>query len=808
MSARPQPTIQDDRLHIEINGQALTARKGDMIIQAADAAGIPIPRFCYHKKLPIAANCRMCLVEAEMGGRKSPKPLPACATPLADGMKVWTRSKLALDAQRGVMEFLLINHPLDCPICDQGGECELQDLSLGYGRGLSRFTERKRIVADQDLGPLIATEMTRCIHCTRCIRVIEEVGGYKELGATGRGENTRIGTYIEQSVDSEMSGNVIDVCPVGALTSKPFRFRARAWELMQRDGVAAHDGIGSTIHVHTYQGRVIRVVPKENEAINEVWLSDRDRFAYQGLNGPDRLAGPMLKDKGRWKTVDWDVALDAVHKALADVLASVGPEQIGFLISPQATLEEMVLAQTLARGIGCPNIDYRLRQSDFRAETPVYPWLGMTIEALERVDAALLIGGNVRKDQPIANHRLRKAARNGARITFLNPVPADINIDHAIERVHAPAGLARDVAAVVNALVRIGGQPAPTAVAGLIQDVEPEDAHNDIAQALYTGERGAVILGNAAMAHPNLAELTALGQAVAELSGARFGYLTEAANTVGGSLAGALPGRGPGGEAAAEGLNAKAMIDARLKAYVLVGLEPDRDAADPAAAMAALNDAAVVVALSAYQSEALKNVADALLAVTPYSETAGTFVNTEGAWQSFTAAERPRGDTRPAWKVLRVLANLFDVAGCEQISAQEVRDALAAQCGKLRPDNRTEAAADLAMPQPAPGLQRSGSVAAYALNSVVRRAPALQATADARNARRARMNHADAERLNLNAGDRVCIVQGDASATLPLHVEARVPEGVVDLPMGLEETAALGAGFGPIEVRLATQEND
>ena len=808
MSASPQSTAQDDRLHIEINGQALTARQGDMIIQAADAAGIPIPRFCYHKKLPIAANCRMCLVEAEMGGRKSPKPLPACATPLADGMKIWTQSKLALDAQRGVMEFLLINHPLDCPICDQGGECELQDLSLGYGRGLSRFQEQKRVVADQNLGPLIATEMTRCIHCTRCVRVVEEIGGYKELGATGRGENTRIGTYIKQSVDSEMSGNVIDVCPVGALTSKPFRFRARAWELMQRDGVAAHDGIGSNIHFHTYQGRVIRVVPRENEALNEVWLSDRDRFAYQGLNSPERLTAPMLKDHGKWKAVAWDTALDAVHKALTDVLESAGPEQIGFLISPQATLEEMVLAQTLARGIGCPNIDYRLRQSDFRAETPVFPWLGMGVEALERLDAALLIGSNVRKDQPIANHRLRKAARNGARIAFLNPVPADINIDHVVERVHAPAGLVRDAAAVVNALVRIGGRPAPAAVAGLVQDVEPEDAHNDIARALYTGERGAVILGNAAMAHPNLAELTALGQAVAELSGARFGYLAEAANTVGGSLAGVLPGRGPGGEAVADGLNAKAMIDARLKAYVLVGVEPDRDTADPAAAMAALNDAAVVVALSAYESAALKGVADALLAVTPYSETAGTFVNAEGTWQSFTAAERPRDDARPGWKALRVLANLFDVAGCEQISAQEVRDALAARCAKLQPDNRVAAAADLAMPQPAQGLQRSGSVAAYALDPVVRRAPALQATADARNARQARMNPADAERLNLREGDVISITQGDACASLPLHLDPRIPEGVADIPLGLEETAALGVGFGPIEVRPADQEHD
>ena len=804
MSAQPELAAQDDRLHIEIDGQALTARKGDMIIHAADAAGIPIPRFCYHKKLPIAANCRMCLVEAEMGGRKSPKPLPACATPLADGMKIWTKSKLALDAQRGVMEFLLINHPLDCPVCDQGGECELQDLSLGYGRGLSRFQEQKRIVADQDIGPLIATEMTRCIHCTRCIRVIEEIGGYKELGATGRGERTRIGTYIEHSIDSEMSGNVIDVCPVGALTSKPFRFRARAWELMQRDSIAAHDGIGSHIHIHTYQGRVIRVVPREYEAINEVWLSDRDRFAYQGLNSPDRLTAPMLKDRGTWKTVAWDAALDAVHKALSDVIASVGPEQIGFLISPQAALEEMFLAQTLARGIGCPNIDYRLRQSDFRAATPVYPWLGLTLQELEQVDAALLIGSNVRKDQPIANHRLRKAAHNGARIAFLNPVPADINIENAVERVHAPAELVRDIAAVLYALIRISGKPTPDAVAGLLQGVAPQDHHSDLARALHSGEHSAVILGNAALAHPNLAELTALGQAIADLSGARFGYLAEAANTVGGSLAGAIPGRGPAGATAAEGLNAKAMIDANLKAYILVGIEPDRDTANPAATMAALENAAVVVALSAYESEALKSVADALLAVAPYSETAGTFVNTEGTWQSFTAAERPRGDARPAWKVLRVLANLFDIAGCDQISAQEIRDALAAQCANRQPDNRVETAADLAIPQPAQGLQRTGSVAAYALDPIVRRAEALQATADARNARRARINPADAQRLGLQEGDTVTITQANGAAALPLHLHPHIPTGVVDIPLGLEETAALSAGFGPIKIDRTT----
>ena len=573
MSARPEIPAED-AVNVEINGQPFKARKGAMIIEVTDAAGISVPRFCYHKKLSIAANCRMCMVEVE----KVPKPLPACATPVAEGMKIFTGSELAQGAQKAVMEFLLINHPLDCPICDQGGECELQDLALGYGSGISRFTEKKRVVQDKFIGSLIATDMTRCIHCTRCIRMLREVAGKQELGATGRGENMEIGTYIEKSLESELSGNVIDVCPVGALTSKPFRFKARAWELDQHASIAPHDCIGSNLLVHTRRGKVMRVVPRENEAINEVWLSDRDRFSYEGLYADDRLETPMLKVDGHWQAVDWETGLQAAADGIRAVIDAHGAEQMGVLVAPTATLEEMSLLQTLARGLGINNIDHRLRQVDFtdQQQAPLCPTLGQSLEALEAVDAALLIGSNTRKDQPIAGHRLRKAALNGAQVMFVNPVDYEFLFDVHAKAVVPPSQIAQVLAGIAACFADAASQSAD-AVKSMIAAASVDDTQRAMAAALKAADKATVLVGSIAIAHPQYSMIKALAAVIARASGASFGILGEA-NSVAGWLAGVLPHRGPAGSAlSSEGMTAQAMLESPRKGYLLFGVEPEYD---------------------------------------------------------------------------------------------------------------------------------------------------------------------------------------------------------------------------------------
>ena len=534
----------EDLVSIEIDGKPFKARKGAMIIEVADAAGIPIPRFCYHKKLSIAANCRMCMVEVE----KVPKPLPACATPVTEGMKVYTRSDIATGAQKAVMEFLLINHPLDCPICDQGGECELQDLALGYGRDISRFAEKKRVVQDKYIGPLIATDMTRCIHCTRCIRMLREVAGKMELGATGRGENMEIGTYIETSLESELSGNVIDVCPVGALTSRPFRFKARAWELQQHATIAPHDAIGSNIFVHTRRGQVMRVVPRENEAVNEVWLSDRDRFSYEGLYSADRVSEPMIRVDGNWQRTDWESALQAVVDGVRGVINSSGAEQVGVLASATATLEELSLLQAVARGIGVNNIDHRLRQADFcdQEQAPLCPTLGQSLAGLESVSAALVIGSNIRKDLPLAGHRLRKAALAGAQVMFVNPVDYEFLFPVHAKAIAAPSQLVATLAGIA-ACYPDAGRDAAADVRTAITAASPDDTQRAMAAALRDAAHATVLLGAVASAHPQYSLLKALAGVIAQHSDAVLGILPEAANSTGAWLAGALPHRGPAG---------------------------------------------------------------------------------------------------------------------------------------------------------------------------------------------------------------------------------------------------------------------
>jgi NADH-quinone oxidoreductase subunit G len=796
MSARPDLPAEET-VNIEIDGQPFKARKGAMIIEVTDAAGISVPRFCYHKKLSVAANCRMCMVEVE----KVPKPLPACATPVSEGMKVFTRSDIATGAQKAVMEFLLINHPLDCPICDQGGECELQDLALGYGGDVSRFAEKKRVVRDKFIGPLIATDMTRCIHCTRCIRMLREIAGKMELGATGRGENMEIGTYIEKSLESELSGNVIDVCPVGALTSRPFRFKARAWELQQRASVAPHDAIGSNILVHTRRGQVMRVVPRENEDINEVWLSDRDRFSYEGLYAEDRLAAPMVKTNGEWQTVDWETALQATVDGLRNVINSHGADQVGMLASPTATLEELSLLQALARGIGVNNIDHRLRQADFtdQAEAPLCPTLGQTLVELEAVDAALVVGSNIRKQQPIAGHRLRKAALTGARVMFVNPVDYEVQFDVHAKAIVAPSQMVQTLAAVA-ACYPDAGNNAADAVKTLIAGANPDEMHRSMADALKEADHATLLLGDVASAHPQFSLLKALAGVIAEHSGAVLGLLPDAANSVGGWLAGVLPHRGPAGSTiATAGLDAGAMLSDPRKAYLLFNVEPEYDCHDAAAATAAVNGAEFVVSLSPFASDAMKAMADVLLPIGPFAETSGTFVNAEGRWQSFQGVANPVGESRPGWKVLRVLGNQFELDGFGQNSSEDVRDALRAQAGAIALENK-QPAGSVAQAAGPDGLERVGDVAIYAADALVRRATSLQQTPDAEAAGLVHINSAQAEKSGVRDGYTVTVQQGGASVVMDVCIDERVADGCVWIQAGTAASGKLGAAIGPLRL--------
>jgi NADH-quinone oxidoreductase subunit G len=797
MSAQPEIPAED-AVNIEIDGRPYQARKGAMIIEVTDANGITVPRFCYHKKLSIAANCRMCMVEVE----KVPKPLPACATPVTEGMKIFTQSKLARNTQKAIMEFLLINHPLDCPICDQGGECELQDLAMGYGGDVARFAEKKRVVPDKYIGPLIATDMTRCIHCTRCIRMLREVAGKMELGATGRGERMEIGTYIERSLESELSGNVIDVCPVGALTSRPFRFKARAWELQQHASVAAHDSVGSSLFVHTRTGKVMRVVPREFEEVNEVWLSDRDRFSYEGLYSEDRVTAPQVKINGEWQTVDWETALEATVNGMRSLIHQHGADQVGVLVSPAATLEEMSLLQAVARGIGVNNIDHRLRQADFtdQAEAPLCPSLGLSLEALEQVDAALVIGGNPRKDQPLAGHRLRKAAVAGARVMFVNPVDFEFLFDVHAKAIVPPSRMVETLAGIAAALPKA---VATGAVKSVIAAATPDAVQQGMAKALTEAGNAVVLLGNIAITHPQYSLVRALADVIATASGATLGVLPEAANTVGGWLAGVLPHRGPAGAAlATAGMNAREMIEQRREGYLLFGVEPAHDCANPSAASKAVADAEFVVSIGAFASEALRDSADILLPIGPFTETSGTFVNAEGRWQSFSGVASPVGDSRPGWKVLRVLGNQFGLEGFEQTGSEQVRDALRSVLGEITFDNH-QAAGPVADATPGNGLERVADVAIHAIDPLVRRAGALQRTPDAIAAGKARMNAAQAEAAGVSGAERVKVSQGEAAAVLELLIDARVPDGCVYIQSGTTPAATLGAAFGPVNIERA-----
>ena len=726
MAAQPQ----DDLVNLEIDGKPVKARKGAMIIHATDAHGAYVPRFCYHDKLPVAANCRMCLVEVE----KAPKPLPACATPVAEGMKVFTKSPVAIGAQKATMEFLLINHPLDCPICDQGGECELQDLAVGFGRDAARFNERKRVVKDKDLGPLVSTDMTRCIHCTRCVRFGQDIAGIPELGTTGRGENMLIGTYVEKAVEHELSGNIIDLCPVGALNSKPFRYQGRSWEMTQAPLVAPHDGMGTNLYGHVLRGRLKRVVPRDNDEVNETWIADRERFSYEGLLADDRLRKPMLREDGAWREVDWETALGAAARGLAAAGAA-----LGVLAHPSSTLEELSLASRLARGLGSAHIDHRLRQRDFRGDSvgaaPV--GLGMPIAAVESLSGLLVIGSHLRAELPLLAHRVRKAAvRARAQVAFLDLAVRDYRFPVAAQIVADAAHWTREAAALALATAEAAGGAVAPAFGSLVSGVSPTDAHRAAARALCTGSHRAVWLGAMTLRHPAYAELHALAAETARLAGATLGTLVEGGNGAGAPLAGAVPYRDAAGIATA-GLDALAMLRSPQRAYLLVGaIEPSQDLADPAAAAAAFGSAACVVAVTPFASEELLRHAHVLLPMAAFAETSGTYVNLEGRWQSHPGAVAPPGEARPGWKILRVLGNLLQLQRFDEESSEQVRDRLRAQ---------VEAAvgngAAIAVPPALPAAGTAASAASrldipmYAIDAVLRRSPALQATSIARASR-------------------------------------------------------------------------
>jgi NADH-quinone oxidoreductase subunit G len=774
-------------VELTIDGKKVEVQEGSMVMHAAHKLGVYVPHFCYHKKLSIAANCRMCLVEVE----KAPKAMPACATPATNGMVVHTCSERAVAAQKSVMEFLLINHPLDCPICDQGGECQLQDLAVGYGGSTSRYNEEKRVVFHKELGPLVsAEEMSRCIHCTRCVRFGQEVAGVMELGMVGRGEHSEITTFVGRAVDSELSGNMIDLCPVGALTSKPFRYQARTWELARRRSVSPHDSMGANLVVQVKGDEVIRVVPFENDALNECWISDRDRFSYEGLN-EDRLTAPMIKgEDGQWKQATWSDALQVVAHGLMDVHNASGGAQIGALASEYSTLEELALLARVTRGLGSENIDFRLRQTDASLDAALSgtPWLGFPVADLDTLDRVLIVGSFLRKDHPLMAQRLRQAAKRGTQISLIDIAGDDPLIKLTARVTVLPTDLAQTVAQVAVALSKLKAQEVPAALVS----VQSDAVSQAIAQSLANGERVAILLGNTAVNAPDASMIAANAQRIAQLSGGKFGFLTAGANTVGGYLAGAVPTNG--GKAAA------AMLSQPLKAYVVLHAEPLLDADNGAQAVATLQEAEFVVALTPYASGA-RDWANVMLPVAPFTETSGTFVNAQGTAQSFKGTATARGESRPAWKVLRVLGNVLHLAGFDDESSETVRDTILANGVDARLSNQIQAAPGIAFSS-AQGLQRVTDVPIYRSDAMVRRAPALQATHSAR-APAARMHEQTLSSLGVMAGQQVLVKSATGQVTLTAELDNTLMSGAVRIAAAFEQTAALGSAFGQLQVERA-----
>jgi NADH-quinone oxidoreductase subunit G len=793
-------------VNIEIDGKALEVEYGSTIIDATDKIGIPIPRFCYHKKLSVAANCRMCLVQVD----KFAKPLPACATPVADGMKIFTRSKEAVEAQQSVMEFLLINHPLDCPICDQGGECDLQDIAVAYGASGSRYTEEKRVVFNKNIGPLVSTDMTRCIQCTRCVRFLKEVGGMQELGMVGRGEHAEITAYVDKSVNSELSGNIIDLCPVGALTSKPFRYSARSWELTRRHSIAPHDGLGSHIEVHVKDNKVMRVLPREKESINECWLSDRDRYSYEGLNSPDRLKTPMIKHNGNWVETDWKTALEFAAGQLKDITKQHGGDALGVLVSPNSTMEEGYLIKQLAHGLGCDNVDYRLRQTDFRLDGKRVgtPWMGCNIQEIEELDRILLIGSNLRNEHPLLAQRFRKAVNNGAELSIVSPLDNNPLMDIAHKVIVRPNDMVNVLGQILKAMSKVQRLSLclPPSLERLLSDIKVRDNTQAIAESLagLAGMHGdvdliapkvGIFLGNMALSDPRFTEMYSMMEAIGGICGAKGGILPAAANSTGMHLIGVMP--------STLGMHARAMIENPRKAYLLLNIEPELDCQHAALAKAAMAQAECVVAMTAYKSEALEN-ADVLLPIAPFTETSGTFMSMEGRVQSFQAVVKPLGECRPAWKVLRVLANTLGLKGFDFDSSDEVKDKV---FNGEKPstvvwrnlNNNLKELVEIQVNIKHDGLQRIGEVPQYESDPIVRRAPSLQKT-KYNTQPMARMCNKEMAALDLFEGDTVLVRQDKGSAILKVKLDNHVAMGCVRVTASHNDSTDLGDLMGEITV--------
>ena len=770
-------------VEIELDGKAVEVPQGSMVMHAANKLGTYIPHFCYHKKLSIAANCRMCLVEVE----KAPKPLPACATPVTQGMKVFTHSAKAVEAQRSVMEFLLINHPLDCPICDQGGECQLQDLAVGYGKSNSRYEEEKRVVFHKNVGPLISMqEMTRCIHCTRCVRFGQEVAGVMELGMVNRGEHSEITTFTGQTIDSELSGNMIDLCPVGALTSKPFRYAARTWELGRKRSVSPHDSLGANSTIQTKANKVMRVVALENDAINECWISDRDRFSYEGLNSADRVTTPMVKQGGQWLETDWESALDYVARSLKTVVSESGPEAVAALAHPISTTEELHLLQKLIRGLGSNQVETRLRQTDVQGAASA-PWLGMPIAKLSELDRALVIGSFLRKDQPLIAVRLRAGAKRGLQVLRIDAGGDDWLIP-ATGITATPSAWFNSLSEVALAVAKAKSVSAPAGTFNLPVSATAQK----IADSLLSGANAAVLLGSAAIAHPHASDLHVLAQFIAEQTGATFGFLPVGGNAVGASLVNA------------NGAGVGSVLSGDRRAVLLMNIEPGADLPNPAQARDALAKAHTVIALSAYKSTDILEVADVILPISTFTETVSTFVNAEGCAQTIQPAVKPLGDSRPAWKVLRVLGGLLDLDGFLFNMPEEVLgEALDENyCTKLSNQSTATGLVNVNLP-PLGGLERLSDVGIYAGDQIVRRSSALQLTRDARRSNQVGLGQALFNELGLKEGDAVRVTQDGQSVDLPATLEANLAQGAVRISAGTMASAQLGSMFGPVTVSKA-----
>ncbi|HKY69826.1 MAG TPA: NADH-quinone oxidoreductase subunit NuoG [Gammaproteobacteria bacterium] len=792
-------------IDIEIDGQKVSVPEGTKIIEVADLLGINIPRFCYHKKLSIAANCRMCLVEV----KNCPKPMPACSTPVCHGMKIDTQSTLTRVAQQSVMEFLLINHPLDCPICDQGGECELQDVALCYGKSQGQYSEGKRSVKDQNIGPLIATEMTRCIYCTRCVRFGSEIAGIRELGVLGRNEQVQVSTFLNYSVDSELSGNVIDLCPVGALTSKPFRFKARAWECQTRRSISMHDCIGCNLYLNTYHGKVLRVIPRANDALNEVWLSDRDRFSYEGVNAEDRLMAPIVKEAGAWKTVDWPLALEQVAQKISSLIDQKGPQSLGILGSPQATVEEAYLLQKLFRAKGCHNLDHRLRALDVKdqAFAPDFPQLGKDLVALENTPKILVIGSYLRKDQPILNHRLRQATLKGNEVAFVNP----FGFKNNFELKHNVIGEKGDLIEPLVGIIKAFNQPVSLSLEPLLKDCHPTVAEKNLAEWLVQGPCVHILLGSLALGNEAASLIRFLAASITEMCQGTWGEISNGPNMAGCHIAGLLPHRGPLGQGQPDipGLSVVEMFRKKLPGYFLYNFEPEFDCAEGNTAIEALKEAETVILLTSYVTPKMLEYADILLPIALGPENEGTFVNGVNHWQSFRQAMHPKGEAKCGWKVLRVLGNYLKI---DRFDYENVEEILIELKRYWEQDNKplaqkrytpTELPAKKKNP-----IARLAPVGLYRIDAIVRRAKSLQETQDGKNANGAFLNKETAREWGLKEGMAVKLKtkQGTYSHPVPLILDNLIPKTVVVLSAGIEATSHLNDNDEIVSIESAEEK--